>query len=378
LLRQGHDTSTGGTALRRDFGTIRKLPSGRWQASYHHPRLGKRIGGPATWKAKADATAWLAAEETKLRRGAQTVDPRRGRIKFGSYADQWMAERVLRDRTREVYASQLRVHILPEFADVTLSGITPEHVRTWNASMVRSSPSMAPKAYRQLRTILTTAVEDGLLAENPCHVRGASQESSAERQIPTIDEVALLAEAIEPRFRCLVLIAAFCGLRKSECFGLARCHIRLDEPYPRVLVERQRLEVAGKGLVFAPLKTEAAARAVAIPQSVVGEIEVHLANYVGVDPEALLFTTVRSGDMPRASAWMRLWNKARTGAELEDVRFHDLRHLAGTLAAIAGGTMKELQARLGHASPDAAMRYQHVAQGRDAELASGIDRLIGG
>ncbi|MFT7601434.1 MAG: integrase [Acidimicrobiales bacterium] len=59
------------------------------------------------------------------------------------------------------------------------------------------------------------------------------------------------------------------------------------------------------------------------------------------------------------------------------MRFHDLRHLAGTLSAIAGGTLKEIQDRLGHASPDAAMVYQHVAEGRDEELASQIDRIIG-
>jgi hypothetical protein len=61
-----------------------------------------------------------------------------------------------------------------------------------------------------------------------------------------------------------------------------------------------------------------------------------------------------------------------------EIRFHDLRHLAGTLTALAGGTIKEIQARLGHASPDAAMVYQHVAQGRDGVLAAEIDRIIWG
>ncbi len=55
-----------------------------------------------------------------------------------------------------------------------------------------------------------------------------------------------------------------------------------------------------------------------------------------------------------------------------------LRHLAGTLTALAGGTIEEIQARLGHASPDAAMLYQHVAQGRDGVLAADIDRTIRG
>ena len=356
---------------------VRRLPSGRWQASYHHPHLAKRIAGPTTWNAKADATAWLSAEETKLRSGGSTIDSRRGKVRFAAYADDWMEHRVLRDRTREVYASQLKVHILPEFGKLTLLGITAERVRKWNSLLAKSQPSMAPKAYRQLRTILGTAVDDGLIAENPCRVRGAAQESSSERSIPTVEQVYELASTIEPRFRVLVLVAAFCGLRKSECFGLARRHVELGGPYPSLVVERQRNEVAGKGLVFAELKTDAARRIVAIPGSLTDEIVHHLDKHVDAEPDSLLFTLERTGDIPRASSWTRIWNHARNGAGLSTMRFHDLRHLAGTLSAIAGGTLKEIQARLGHASPDAAMVYQHVAQGRDGELAGGIDRLIG-
>ena len=69
---------------------------------------------------------------------------------------------------------------------------------------------------------------------------------------------------------------------------------------------------------------------------------------------------------------------ATVPAQVPDLTFHDLRHLAGTLTALPGGTLKEIQARLGHASPDAAMIYQHVAHGRDDVLASEIDRIVSG
>ncbi len=174
-----------------------------------------------------------------------------------------------------------------------------------------------------------------------------------------------------------VLLASYCGLRKSECFGLARRHVMLDGPHPVILVERQRNEVAGKGLVFAELKTQAAYRTVAIPVTVVSEVEEHVERYVDDDPDALLFTNPRTGDTPSGWTWQhKIWGPARDAAGQPDLRFHDLRHLAGTLTALAGGTLKEIQSRLGHASPHAAMIYQHVAHGRDGELALGIDRLI--
>jgi integrase len=334
------------------------------------------VNGPTTWKRKADATAWLAAEETKLHSGVSPVDPRRSRITLGVYATQWLADRPLRDRTRNVYSSLLRVHILPEFETVALSGITTERVRAWHARLARAQPSMAPKAYRLLRTILTTGVEDGLLGENPCRVRGAGTERAAERRVPTVGEVQAVAAAIEDRYRVAVFLAAFCGLRRGEIFGLARRHLVLDGHHPVTVVERQRAELPGKGLVFTEPKTDASRRTVAVPRFLIAEIAAHLDRFVDDDPDALVVTGPNSKDTPRPSSWQPAWDRARRAAGVPTLRFHDLRHLAGTMSAQAGGTIKEIQARLGHATPDAAMHYQHVAEGRDEELADGIDRLI--
>ena len=74
-------------------------------------------------------------------------------------------------------------------------------------------------------------------------------------------------------------------------------------------------------------------------------------------------------------------NRRRTdkGEWRYDVRYrinHDLRHAAGTLAAQTGATQRELMARLGHATPSAAQRYQHGAERRDADIAAGLDRMV--
>jgi integrase len=113
-----------------------------------------------------------------------------------------------------------------------------------------------------------------------------------------------------------------------------------------------------------------------VPERVKQELAQHLRNYVGKQPDALLFATERSGDVPRSSSWKRIWGNAKHDAGVPDIAFHNLRHLAGTLTALAGGTIKEIQARMGHATADAAMIYQHVAQGRDGLLAAEIDRIV--
>ena len=70
-------------ARARSFGSIRKLPSGRYQARYWH--LGKQIPADTTFANKTEARRWLATIEADMFCGVRT-DPDAGRIPFGEYA----------------------------------------------------------------------------------------------------------------------------------------------------------------------------------------------------------------------------------------------------------------------------------------------------
>ena len=142
----------------RRFGTIRTLPSGRFQARYSH--LGKQVAADTTFKTKAEARRWLSSHETDLARGDH-VDPDAGTEMFGAYARRWLDERNVRPRTREVYASQLD-RILDPFEPVPLRDISPSDVRTWHGRLLKTnlSPNSVAKIYRLFRTIMSTAVED--------------------------------------------------------------------------------------------------------------------------------------------------------------------------------------------------------------------------
>jgi integrase len=65
------------------------------------------------------------------------------------------------------------------------------------------------------------------------------------------------------------------------------------------------------------------------------------------------------------------------GVTYDGLRIHDLRHHAATLTArMPGITTKELMARIGHASPRAALIYQHATEQRDREIAAYLDDAI--
>jgi integrase len=133
------------------------------------------------------------------------------------------------------------------FKDKTIAEVKEAHVRRWRKNLLDSEVSAVTtaKAYRLLKAILNTAVDDGIIKRNPCRIKGAGQEESAEQPVLTITEVYALAEAIDQRYRALVLLGTFASLRWAELAALRRVDIDLDKSTIRV--ERQLTEQLGGG-----------------------------------------------------------------------------------------------------------------------------------
>jgi hypothetical protein len=229
---------------RRPFGSLRQLPSGRWQARYRDA-AGKSHTAPQTFATRPQAARFLAQVETDLARGEWT-DPRAGRVSFAEWAARWQATTTnLRPNTRTLHGYLLRRFLLPAFADTPLADLDLMAVRSWLAGLEREavSPNTVAKAYRLLARILDTAVEAGLLVRNPCSVKGAATERAPEMRVATVTQVAALAQAIHPRFRALVLVAAYAGLRWGELVGLRVK--RVDLLHGRITVAEQATEIDG-------------------------------------------------------------------------------------------------------------------------------------
>ena len=269
----------------------------------------------------------------------------------------------------------LENHILPTLGDVSMAKLTTATVRRWHADLLTGGlgPSTVAKCYRLLRAILNTAVEDSHLVANPCSIKGAGVEPSDERRIATIDEVYALTDTVPPRLRTLVLLAAFSGLRLGELFALTRRDIDLLH---RTLDARAQRQESKRGIaIIGPPKSAAGRRVISLPTEIMSAIEDHLAQWVEVDPDALVFVGERGAPL-RSGVWQHEWARARTKIGRPDLRFHDLRHVAATLAAATGASTKQLMRWLGHATPQAALRYQHATDDRDRVIAAGIDDII--
>jgi integrase len=237
----------------------------------------------------------------------------------------------------------------------------------------RPGPSTIAKCYRLLHAICETAVEDSLIARNPCLIKGASVERPAERPVATIEQVYAIADAIEPRYRAMMLLATFCGLRVGELRALRQRN--LDLLHRTVVVVEQYQQLADGTLLLGPPKTDAGRRTVAIPDVVVPDLEEHLATWCTPGQDNLVFPGA-SGHAFRTATLHAGWQRALKATGIEGLRFHDLRHTGNTLAAATGASTKELMARMGHASPRAALIYQHATKDRDAQIAAGLSALV--
>lgn len=246
----------------RGTGAVRKLPSGRRQARVlvdgKHISLG-------SYAQKADANAALRDALGRQDTGTW-VDPREGRTTFGTYADDWIAGRHdLAMRTRHDYEDLLRLHLKPAFGTTPLADISVLTVRRWwSRASGPDGHGRAPKTYRLLRGILNTAVEDGLIARNPCRIKGA--DDTPERPTVTVEQVYAIADAISPRYRALVLLAAFTGLRFGELRALRRKRLDLEASTVTVAPEDGNVQRDRSGAAhFTRPKSRAGARTVAIP-----------------------------------------------------------------------------------------------------------------
>ena len=208
-----------------------------------------------------------------------------------------MSERSgLRPKTR-LYEGLVRLHIVPTLGRFDLVDVTPARVRTWRASLLAGGlgePTVA-KAYRLLRPIMRTAVEDRLIRANPCQIKGAAVERSPERPTLTVDQVYAVADGMPKRWRCLPLLGTFCSLRWGELAALVRHDVVIEAgdgtPVEGwVNVRTALVELVDGSIVIGAPKTAAGRRVLAIPAAILPDVHDHLTRFTGPTQTSPVFT----------------------------------------------------------------------------------------
>ncbi len=359
-------------AAKRRFGRVRRLASGRYQVRYHGSD-GVDRPAPHTFATKKEAEIWLVSTEAEIR-ADHWLNPDEGRVAFADFAEAWVDERTnLRPSTVQVYRYILRKHLTPGLGRRPVADIREAHVRRWRKELLDAgaSPTSTAKAYRLLKAIMNTAVDDGIIRRNPCRIRGGGQDRSPERL--TVRQVGQLADAIHPLYRALILLAVFGSLRWGELAALRRGDIDLARR--TVKVERSLTELPGGGYLYGPPKSEAGHRIVAFPDLITADLIRHLAVFAAPGDDALVFTSPTGSPLRHGNFRRRIWLPALARSGLTGTHFHDLRHTGNMLTAGTGANLRELMDRMGHSSTRAALVYLHGSDARQQEIADSLSKL---
>lgn len=208
---------------RRPFGTIRKLPSGRYQARYSDP-AGRQVTAPRSFETKRDADRWLATVQSDMVRGAWT-DPRAGTVTFADWAEEWLGFKAgQRPATLARDRAAIRTHFLPVIGDVPVVAVTPVHIRRIVKEMQeRGLSAKSVRTYMgTLQAVFVAAVDSDLIARSPVRTRTLGLRPVVRPDRPTLsaEQLDRLASTVPSHYRALVLLAGMVGLRWGEAIGL--------------------------------------------------------------------------------------------------------------------------------------------------------------
>lgn len=317
-------------------------------------------------------------------------DPERARAPFRLLVEDWQRVRWggLAPKSRARYEQVLREHLMPAFGNARVGEITRERVRDFLAGLTNErkvtrdpegneteAPRYATGTVLKVRTCLSSvmseAVERGMVATNPCHgLKGLPKAEPRRMLFLTAAEVQALAEAIDPQYRALIYVAAYTGLRAGELHALRRRDV--DTMSGRLTVERA-LKIWRAGTpVFGKTKSDKA-RGVDLAPQIRDLLAAHLARprsggagapQPTPTPDSLLFTNAAGGAIHQV-AWLRNHFKPAVKTALPNyagrLRFHDLRHTYVSFLIAGGIHPRAIQEQAGHASITTTMdRYGHL------------------
>jgi len=359
-------------AGKRQFGAIRKLPSGRWQARFRD-RSGVLVTAPMTFATKKEANGFLASIETDLARGT-FIDPRGGRTTLKEWTELWLARAGKRANTVARDRQALNV-FLPTLGPMPLATITPMHVQAVIDARARAAaPATVARDFSALRAVLASAVEADLIGRSPARRVALPRVRPPARGELSPGDVEKLAGAVPGRYRALILVAAVTGLRWGEAIALRVKDI--DFLRRTITVAQVVEEVAGHLEVVAEAKSTSSLRTLTAPPFLVEELAQHLALYraeSAAEQDALVFVGPRGGVLRRRFGERQLGPAVERAGLAPGLTFHALRHAAITAMVDAGVHPRVMQGRAGHATSKLTMElYAHVPDAADRLAAQAL------
>lgn len=346
----------------------------RWQARYLDPDSRERT---RMFDRKQDAERFLASITADVLRGAY-VDPGAGKVTFGEFAERWLAAQTFGESSREATELRLRLHAAEHFGQRELRAIKPSVIQSWLRRLQQDlAPSYVRTVFTNVSAVFNAAVDDGLIATNPCRASSVRLPKREQRKIEpwSVERVEAVIDALPERYRAIGVVAAGCGLRQGEVFGLRVSDI--DFLRRQLHVEQQVKIVRSQLELNRPKGGKT--RTVPLPDAVAAELAEHLRRHP-VEGGGLVFTSREGKPINRNHFNPYTWKPALEAAGVESTRangMHALRHFYASVLIDAGESVRAVADYLGHADPGFTLRvYSHLFPASDDRARRAVDAVL--
>ena len=290
------------------------------------------------------------------------------------------------------YQSLADTRILPALGRIAATQLTPQQIERFYAAQLSSerlderknsgdhiSPTTVRRLHALLRGAFAHALHQGVVMRNPADAVTPPRATKREPVALSADAVAALQDAAEGhRLARLFHLATTTGMRESELLGLRWSDVDLEAR--RIYVRVQRQYLPGEGIVERDTKEHRGTRPIDLTEDEVALLTAQRAQ-VAEDRLRLgeawkdhdLVFPSQVGTPVNQRNLLRGFDPLLEAAGVPKVRFHDLRHTAGTHLMAAGRGVIPAQHRLGHSRPSTTLDlYGHALPGHQAEAAEAV------
>jgi integrase len=334
-------------------GSINQRADGRWevQISTGDGRRKSLYG-----KTEKEVRMKLKEAQRLLDQGKPISYPRQ---KVRDYFTSWLGVQKLKVKlttftNREVV---IRTRINPALGNLLLAQLTTAHVQGFIQVLVddKLSPSYIRLIFRVLNTALNHAVKLNMIPQNPCkHVTLPRQEKRAYQVLDQQQAQRLLQELQGHKLEWLITLALVTGMRRGELLAL---HWKdVDLVHGSLQVQYTATFLPGAGYQQTDPKTASSKRGIALPAFVVEGLKAHRTQQLEQRLQArswkdndLVFPN-RKGGYLSVTRLQYTFKAILQKSDIQNMRFHDLRHSAATILLMMKVPPKVVQELLGHSS----------------------------
>lgn len=347
-----------------------------------------------------ELTAKLESALEAIEEGKAALD--NPRVK--DYGEKWLSlvTADMQVKNKEIYTAAIRLHVLPVIGELHLREVTPDDARRVMIGLSGKSASLQSKVLNTMRKMFDNAIENDLIAKNPCAKLKNTGYKAKEKTALSADQMQILLDAVKgTRAETFVALGLYTGMRREEILGLQWSSVELTGNAPHIKVERALRWEHSRAVVSNLLKSNAASRTIPIPKPLLEHLRSldRVGDFV-VGGEPLSQTqfknlwkivtnrqtgektyTVPYSNGEKATFVRELGGKSRGGNFRYTIDFdvspHILRHTYITNLILSGVDLKTVQYVAGHADISLTLNiYTHLVERSPEKMLPAIDRAF--